>query len=134
MTLMFCDLRKSHQSLHSLDATALRSVSVHPLHKHFLLVAENRCAACTPCRPAAAQRFDLSCRMVKIYDQRCLKAKSEAVSELRGHSLSITSAYFSPSTGNRVLTSCSDNLIRWGGALRPQRSRLQARLTAFVFL
>lgn len=56
----------------------------------------------------------LACRMVAIYDSRCLKkTKSKAVSQLHGHSLSISSAYFSPCTGNRVLTTCLDNHLRW---------------------
>lgn len=57
--------------------------------------------------------FVLGRRAVKIYDSRCLKkTKSKAVSELHGHASSITSAYFSPCTGNRVLTSCLDDHIR----------------------
>ncbi|XP_029701670.1 WD repeat-containing protein 76 isoform X2 [Takifugu rubripes] len=82
----------SHQSLHSLNSMVLRCIHVHPVARQYLLVAENK--------------------TVKIYDNRYLKSKSKAVSELYGHSLSITSAYFSPSTGNRVLTSCSDDRIR----------------------
>lgn len=59
--------------------------------------------------------FDLACRVVKIYDSRCLKkTNSKAISQLHGHALSITSAYFSPWTGNRVLTSSLDNHLRWG--------------------
>lgn len=54
------------------------------------------------------------CSVVSIYDSRCLKKNhSQAVSTLQGHSLSISSAYFSPRTGNRVLTTCLDNHIRW---------------------
>ncbi|XP_069029826.1 WD repeat-containing protein 76 [Embiotoca jacksoni] len=83
----------SHESLHSLDPKTLRCVSVHPLQKQYFAVAESK--------------------VVSIYDSRCLKkTKSQAVSQLRGHSLSISSAYFSPCTGNRVLTSCMDNHIR----------------------
>uniref|UniRef100_UPI003AAC8106 WD repeat-containing protein 76 n=1 Tax=Centroberyx gerrardi TaxID=166262 RepID=UPI003AAC8106 len=83
----------SHESLHTLDPKSLRCVSVHPLHKQYFAVAENK--------------------VVSIYDSRCLKkTKSQVVSQLHGHSLSISSAYFSPSTGNRVLTSCMDNKIR----------------------
>uniref|UniRef100_A0A3B5AX57 WD repeat-containing protein 76 n=1 Tax=Stegastes partitus TaxID=144197 RepID=A0A3B5AX57_9TELE len=83
----------SHESLHSLDPKVLRCVSVHPLQKQYFAVAESR--------------------YVSIYDSRCLKKKkSEAVSQLHGHSLSISSAYFSPITGNRVLTSCMDDNIR----------------------
>ncbi|XP_049457573.1 WD repeat-containing protein 76 [Epinephelus fuscoguttatus] len=83
----------SHESLHSLDPKTLRCVSVHPVQKQYFAVAESK--------------------VVNIYDSRCLKkTKSQAVSQLHGHSLSITSAYFSPHTGNRVLTSCMDNHIR----------------------
>nr|XP_046237396.1 WD repeat-containing protein 76 isoform X2 [Scatophagus argus] len=83
----------SHESLHSLDPKTLRCVSAHPLQKQYFAVAESK--------------------VVSIYDSRCLKkAKSQAVSQLHGHSLSITSAYFSPCTGNRVLTSSMDNNIR----------------------
>ncbi|XP_034535917.1 WD repeat-containing protein 76 isoform X2 [Notolabrus celidotus] len=83
----------SHESLHSVDPKTLRCVSVHPLQKQYFAVAESK--------------------IVSIYDSRCLKkTKSPAVSQLHGHSLSISSAYFSPCTGNRILTSCMDNSIR----------------------
>ncbi|XP_061600810.1 WD repeat-containing protein 76 [Cololabis saira] len=83
----------SHESLHSLDSKTVRCVSVHPLQMQYFAVAEDR--------------------EVNIYDSRCLKkTKSQAVFQLHGHSLSINSAYFSPCTGNRVLTSCMDNHIR----------------------
>ncbi|XP_075934129.1 WD repeat-containing protein 76 [Anarhichas minor] len=83
----------THESLHLLDPKTLRCVSVHPLQKHYFAVAESK--------------------VVNIYDSRYLKkTKSQAVSELHGHSLSISSAYFSPRTGNRVLTSCLDHHIR----------------------
>ncbi|XP_030614386.1 WD repeat-containing protein 76 isoform X2 [Archocentrus centrarchus] len=83
----------SHESLHTLDPKTVRCVSVHPLQKQYFVVAESK--------------------VVSIYDSRRLKkTKSQAVSQLHGHSLSITGAYFSPCTGNRVLTSCMDNNIR----------------------
>ncbi|KAM7423824.1 hypothetical protein PAMA_000268 [Pampus argenteus] len=83
----------SHESLYSLDSKTLRCVSVHPLHKQYFVVAESR--------------------EVSIYDSRCLKkTSSQVVSQLHGHTLSIASAYFSPCTGNRVLTSCMDHHIR----------------------
>ncbi|KAK5873733.1 hypothetical protein PBY51_018745 [Eleginops maclovinus] len=83
----------SHESLHNMDPKNVRCVSVHPLQKQYFAVAENR--------------------MVSIYDSRCLKKnRNQAVSTLQGHSLSISSAYFSPRTGNRVLTSCLDDHIR----------------------
>ncbi|XP_070399733.1 uncharacterized protein [Nothobranchius furzeri] len=83
----------SHESIHPIDPKTLRCVSVHPLQMQYFAVAESR--------------------VVGIYDSRRLKkTKSEPVSQLTGHTLSITSAYFSPSTGNRVLTTCMDNYIR----------------------
>ncbi|XP_049573965.1 WD repeat-containing protein 76 [Syngnathus scovelli] len=82
----------SHESLHSLDPKVLRCVSVHPVQQQYFAVAESR--------------------VVNIYDVRCLKTKSQPVSQLQGHSLSISSCYFSPCTGNRVVTSCMDNYIR----------------------
>ncbi|XP_029948286.1 WD repeat-containing protein 76 [Salarias fasciatus] len=82
----------SHESLYCLDKT-LRCVSVHPLQKHYFAVAESK--------------------VVSIYDSRCLKkTKCPSISQLQGHTLSISSAYFSPCTGNRVLTTCMDNAIR----------------------
>uniref|UniRef100_A0A3B5M038 WD repeat-containing protein 76 n=1 Tax=Xiphophorus couchianus TaxID=32473 RepID=A0A3B5M038_9TELE len=83
----------SHESLHSLNTKAVRCVDVHPLQMQYFVAAESR--------------------TVSIYDSRYLKkTQSKAVSHLNGHALSITSAYFSPCTGNRVLTSCLDNHIR----------------------
>ncbi|XP_038136731.1 WD repeat-containing protein 76 [Cyprinodon tularosa] len=83
----------SHESLHSLNTKAVRSLSVHPLQMQYFAAAEGR--------------------TVSIYDSRYLKkTNSKAVSHLHGHSLVINSAYFSPCSGNRVLTSCLDNHIR----------------------
>ncbi|XP_028257845.1 WD repeat-containing protein 76 [Parambassis ranga] len=83
----------SHESIHSLDPKTLRCVSVHPVQRQYFVVAESK--------------------SVSIYDSRSLKkTNSQPVSQLDGHSLSITSAYFSPCTGNRVLTSCMDDHIR----------------------
>ncbi|KAM4602933.1 LOW QUALITY PROTEIN: WD repeat-containing protein 76 [Polymixia lowei] len=83
----------SHESLHTLDTKNIHCVSVHPVHRQYFAVAESK--------------------VVSIYDSRCLKkAENQAVSQLHGHSLSISGAYFSPSTGNRVLTSCTDKKIR----------------------
>lgn len=117
-----CKHRSSHESLHSLNTKVLSCVNVHPVHKQYLLVAESRyvryfCNTCTEanepfCLPSG-ERFNFPCRTVKIYDNRSLKSKSHSVSELQGHSLRVASAYFSPSTGNRVLTSCADDCLRW---------------------
>ncbi|XP_068454089.1 WD repeat-containing protein 76 isoform X2 [Clinocottus analis] len=83
----------THEFLHSLDPKTLRCVSVHPSQKQYFVVAGSK--------------------VVNIYDSRYLtKTESQAVSVLRGHSFSISSAYFSPHTGNRVLSTCMDNYIR----------------------
>lgn len=81
------------KSLHTLDTKSVRSVSVHPLQKQYFAVAEST--------------------VVSIYDSRFLKkTKTAPVCQLMGHTKSITSAYYSPVTGNQILTSCMDNAIR----------------------
>ncbi|XP_030620988.1 WD repeat-containing protein 76 [Chanos chanos] len=83
----------SYESIHTMDPKTLRCVHVHPVQKQYFVVAESS--------------------GVHIYDARCLKkTSSQPVSGLHGHSLSISAAFFSPSTGNRVLTTCMDNTIR----------------------
>uniref|UniRef100_A0A3B4A0I0 WD repeat-containing protein 76 n=1 Tax=Periophthalmus magnuspinnatus TaxID=409849 RepID=A0A3B4A0I0_9GOBI len=94
--IAFVDRRtpgNTHESLHRLDTKTVRCVSVHPLQKQYFAVAESQ--------------------FVNIYDSRFMKkSKSTPVCQLMGHSKSITSAYFSPNSGNRILTSCMDNYIR----------------------
>ncbi|XP_036400465.1 WD repeat-containing protein 76 [Megalops cyprinoides] len=83
----------SHSTLSTLDTRTLRCVHVHPVQKQYFVASETRDA--------------------HIYDIRCLQRRNnKPVSSLLGHSLSVSSAYFSPSTGNRVLTTCMDNNIR----------------------
>ncbi|KAL1007421.1 hypothetical protein UPYG_G00086580 [Umbra pygmaea] len=83
----------SHESLHSLDNSVVSCVHVHPVQNHIFMVPQNS--------------------IVSIYDIRCMKkSSSEPVSQLFGHSDYISSAYFSPGTGNTVLTSCKDDRIR----------------------
>ncbi|ROJ33191.1 WD repeat-containing protein 76 [Anabarilius grahami] len=82
-----------YESLHAMAANPLRSVHVHPVQQHYFVVAESS--------------------FVNIYDLRHLKrGNNQAVCELNGHSRSVSSAFFSPLTGNRVLTTCMDNTIR----------------------
>ncbi|XP_031424937.1 WD repeat-containing protein 76 isoform X2 [Clupea harengus] len=83
----------SHESLHTLDPKTLRSVHVHPVQKQYFVVAVNS--------------------GVHIYDVRSLKKRStQPVSELYGHTRSVSYAYFSPDTGNRVLTTSWDDKLR----------------------
>ncbi|KAM8876553.1 WD repeat-containing protein 76 isoform 3-T3 [Synchiropus picturatus] len=83
----------SHESLHVMDPKGLRCVSVHPVQSQYFAVAESR--------------------TVSVYDLRSLKKKkSEPLSQLAGHRRSISSCFFSPHTGNRVVTTCMDDAIR----------------------
>ncbi|KFR02509.1 WD repeat-containing protein 76, partial [Nipponia nippon] len=73
--------------------TRTRTVHVHPVNKQYFI---------------AAGSVD-----VCIYDVRYLKPKgNQPVSNLKGHTRSVASAYFSPGTGNRVVTVCADDKLR----------------------
>lgn len=83
----------SYESLHTLESKTLRCVHVHPVQQQYFVVAENR--------------------SVHIYDLRSLKRRnSQVVCGLGGHFRSVSSAYFSPVSGNRVVTTSMDNTIR----------------------
>ncbi|NXT24516.1 WDR76 protein, partial [Syrrhaptes paradoxus] len=70
-----------------------RTVHVHPVNKQYFI---------------AAGSTD-----VGIYDVRYLKSRgNKPVSVLKGHTKSVASAYFSPVTGNRVVTVCADDKLR----------------------
>ncbi|NXW41679.1 WDR76 protein, partial [Nyctiprogne leucopyga] len=70
-----------------------RTVHVHPVKKQYFI---------------AAGSVD-----VCIYDVRYLRSEgNEPVSSLKGHTKSVASAYFSPVTGNRVVTVCADDKLR----------------------
>ncbi|KAM6409445.1 LOW QUALITY PROTEIN: WD repeat-containing protein 76 [Rhynochetos jubatus] len=70
-----------------------RTVHVHPVNKQFFL---------------AAGSGD-----VCIFDVRRLKpSRNKPLSSLDGHMKSVASAYFSPVTGNRVVTVCADDRLR----------------------
>ncbi|NXK55449.1 WDR76 protein, partial [Chauna torquata] len=70
-----------------------RTVHVHPVNKQYFI---------------AAGSVD-----VCIYDVRHLKSDgNKPVSSLNGHTKSVASAYFSPVTGNRVVTVCADDKLR----------------------
>ncbi|GAB0194312.1 WD repeat-containing protein 76 [Grus japonensis] len=70
-----------------------RTVHVHPVNKQYFI---------------AAGSVD-----VCIFDVRYLKSnRNKPVSSLKGHTKSVASAYFSPVTGNRVVTVCADDKLR----------------------
>ncbi|NXK10777.1 WDR76 protein, partial [Herpetotheres cachinnans] len=69
-----------------------RTVHVHPVNKQYFI---------------AAGSVD-----VCIFDVRYLKSNgNKPVSSLKGHTKSVASAYFSPVTGNRVVTVCADDKL-----------------------
>nr|XP_028561959.1 WD repeat-containing protein 76 isoform X1 [Podarcis muralis] len=76
-----------------LNSKTTRTIHTNPLSRHYFV---------------AAGAGD-----VDIYDVRHLKASgSKPVVSLAGHTKSVASAYFSPVTGNRVLTTCADDTLR----------------------
>ncbi|XP_053221691.1 WD repeat-containing protein 76 isoform X2 [Podarcis raffonei] len=76
-----------------LNSKKTRTIHTNPLSRHYFV---------------AAGAGD-----VAIYDVRHLKASgSKPVVSLAGHTKSVASAYFSPVTGNRVLTTCADDTLR----------------------
>ncbi|NXY49761.1 WDR76 protein, partial [Ceuthmochares aereus] len=84
-----------------------RTVHVHPVNKQYFL---------------AAGSVD-----VCIYDVRCLKPTgNKPVSTLKGHTKSVASAYFSPVTGNRVVTVCADDMLRHNNNTGRWLTRFQA--------
>ncbi|ETE69439.1 WD repeat-containing protein 76 [Ophiophagus hannah] len=63
---------------------------------------------------------------VSIYDARHLKSRSQPVVALNGHSKSVASAYFSPVTGNRIVTTCADDTLRHNNNTGRWLTRFQA--------
>nr|XP_033776251.1 WD repeat-containing protein 76 [Geotrypetes seraphini] len=83
----------SHELWGQIASKSLRTVHVHPTRRHYILTAGARC--------------------VSVYDVRHLKPRgNKPVSSLSGHTKSVASAYFSPTTGNRVVTTCADDRLR----------------------
>ncbi|KAM8972335.1 WD repeat-containing protein 76 [Pelodytes ibericus] len=77
----------------TLGMRSARTVNVHPIKRDLCVVA----GASDVC----------------IYDVRKLEKKqAQPVLSLTGHTKSVASAYFSPNTGSRILTTCADDRIR----------------------
>ncbi|XP_072258627.1 WD repeat-containing protein 76 isoform X2 [Pyxicephalus adspersus] len=75
------------------DLSGPRTVSVHPLQRELCVVA--------------------GAGDVCVYDVRQLSQKKlRPVLSLPGHTKSVQSAYFSPVSGNRILTTCADDRLR----------------------
>nr|XP_042132995.1 WD repeat-containing protein 76 [Peromyscus maniculatus bairdii] len=75
-------------------------------------------------------------RDVHVYDARCLNSKrSQPLISVTGHSKSVASAYFSPVTGNRVVTTCADcKLSLLFTTLRAQAEGWKVKQTTGAFL
>ncbi|CAH1251323.1 WDR76 [Branchiostoma lanceolatum] len=73
----------------------IKTVSVHPTQRHYFV------SCCNDSN-------------VYIYDLRNMKKKGsqQFVASLYQHSRSVSSAYFSPASGSRILTTCFDDRIR----------------------
>ncbi|CAK6432293.1 unnamed protein product [Pipistrellus nathusii] len=84
----------SYEKLINSSMGKIRTVHVHPVHRHYIMTA--------------------GLRDVHIYDARHLNPKrSQPLVSLSEHTKSIASAYFSPLTGNRVVTTCADCKLRF---------------------
>ncbi|KAM4749058.1 WD repeat-containing protein 76-like [Rhinophrynus dorsalis] len=83
----------SYEHRSSLGMKTARTVSVHPVHRDLCVVA--------------------GAWGVNMYDVRQLKQEeAQPVLSVSRHGKNVACAYFSPSTGNRILTTCADDYIR----------------------
>ncbi|XP_005999745.1 WD repeat-containing protein 76 [Latimeria chalumnae] len=83
----------SHEWWAALNIGMIRTVHVHPVERHYFIAA--------------------GAGKVCIYDVRHLKQKgTKPVTSLNEHTKSVNSAYFSPVTGHKVLTTCTDDRLR----------------------
>ncbi|KAL1787145.1 WD repeat-containing protein 76 isoform X1 [Sigmodon hispidus] len=83
----------SYEKFFNSSLEKIRTIHVHPVSRQYFITA--------------------GLRDVHIYDARCLNSKrSQPLISLTKHSKSIASAYFSPVTGNRVVTTCADCKLR----------------------
>ncbi|XP_057577945.1 WD repeat-containing protein 76 isoform X2 [Hippopotamus amphibius kiboko] len=83
----------SCEKLISSSLSKIRTVHVHPVHRQYFITA--------------------GLRDIHIYDARRLNSsRSQPLISLTEHTKSIASAYFSPLTGNRVVTTCADCKLR----------------------
>uniref|UniRef100_A0A8C0NJT3 WD repeat-containing protein 76 n=2 Tax=Canis lupus familiaris TaxID=9615 RepID=A0A8C0NJT3_CANLF len=83
----------SYEKLINSSLRKIRTVHVHPVHRQYFITA--------------------GLRDTHIYDTRHLNPRgSQPLISLTEHTKSIASAYFSPLTGNKVVTTCADCKLR----------------------
>ncbi|XP_003475508.3 WD repeat-containing protein 76 isoform X1 [Cavia porcellus] len=95
-TLSLVDRRTSGTSYEKLICSSMgkiRTVHVHPVHRQYFMTA--------------------GLRDIHVYDTRHLSSRrSQPLVSVTEHTKSIASAYFSPVTGNRVVSTCADCKLR----------------------
>ncbi|XP_044789341.2 WD repeat-containing protein 76 isoform X5 [Bubalus bubalis] len=95
-SMSLVDRRTPGTSCEKLIKTSLskiRTVHVHPVQRQYFITA--------------------GLRDIHVYDARCLNLSgNQPLISLTEHTKSIASAYFSPLTGNRVVTTCADCKLR----------------------
>ncbi|XP_068962021.1 WD repeat-containing protein 76 isoform X2 [Petaurus breviceps papuanus] len=83
----------SYEQFFNSHMSSIRTLQVHPMNRCYFIAA--------------------GARDVHIYDLRYLKSKGmKPLISLTEHMKSLASAYFSPVTGNRVVTTCADDNLR----------------------
>ncbi|EHB10372.1 WD repeat-containing protein 76 [Heterocephalus glaber] len=83
----------SYEKLINSSMTKIRTVHMHPVHRQYFITA--------------------GLRDTHVYDARYLNPRrSQPLVSLTEHTKSIASAYFSPVTGNRVVSTCADCKLR----------------------
>ncbi|XP_036591691.1 WD repeat-containing protein 76 isoform X2 [Trichosurus vulpecula] len=83
----------SYEQFFNSNMSLIRTLQVHPVNRHYFIAA--------------------GARDVHIYDLRHLRPKGmKPLISLTEHMKSLASAYFSPVTGNRVVTTCADDNLR----------------------
>ncbi|XP_072479727.1 WD repeat-containing protein 76 isoform X2 [Notamacropus eugenii] len=83
----------SYEKIFNSNMSIIRTLQVHPVNRQYFIAA--------------------GARDVHIYDLRHITSKGmKPLNFLTQHSKSLASAYFSPVTGNRVVTTCFDNYLR----------------------
>eukprot|EP00069_Balaena_mysticetus_P017733 bmy_10918T0 len=104
----------SCEKLINSSLSKIRTVHVHPVHRQYFITAglsaivESYYVYCDN-----TENYSSCYRDIHIYDARCLKpSRSQPLISLTEHTKSIASAYFSPLTGNRVVTTCADCKLR----------------------
>ncbi|XP_076347171.1 WD repeat-containing protein 76-like isoform X2 [Tachypleus tridentatus] len=84
--------KKEPDNLFQLSSRRMKTVSVHPLKRDYFVTASNDGKA-------------------SLWDLRSMQRKPQSVADL-AHEKSLSSAFFSPVTGNYILTTSFDNKLR----------------------